>query len=220
MKSPAKQHIAPYLLQMEQDQSTRGRRRRSARGSTSTRTTADAHGSSLITTSPTAGWGTERAGGDRAHADRVYHVTANLPKAKAVGGLSTAAAHSRSVIRMNGGSPAGDATVTASGCCRLSDTYSRPPRASDGCVVLTNQVDAISGCMQISLTSSIISNLPHRMAEPRRLGRWERATLTHVRSSLAGRRKPRCGALPVYYKSLPAMGNLTWAIGHARSGSR
>ncbi len=40
-----------------------------------------------------------------------------------------------------------------------SDTYSRPPRASDGCVVLTNQdLDAISKNFQIGLTPVIISN--------------------------------------------------------------
>ncbi len=40
-----------------------------------------------------------------------------------------------------------------------SDTFSRPPRASDGCVVLANQdLDAIAGDLQIGLTPVIISN--------------------------------------------------------------
>jgi len=40
-----------------------------------------------------------------------------------------------------------------------SDTYSRPPKASDGCVVLTNQdLNAISKNLQIGLTPVIISN--------------------------------------------------------------
>ncbi|MCK9282731.1 MAG: L,D-transpeptidase family protein [Rhodocyclaceae bacterium] len=40
-----------------------------------------------------------------------------------------------------------------------SDTYSRPPRASDGCVVLTNQdLDTLSKNLQIGLTPVIISN--------------------------------------------------------------
>jgi murein L,D-transpeptidase YafK len=40
-----------------------------------------------------------------------------------------------------------------------SDTYSRPPRASDGCVVLTNpDFDALSRHMQIGLTPVIISD--------------------------------------------------------------
>lgn len=40
-----------------------------------------------------------------------------------------------------------------------SDTYSRPPKASDGCVVLTNQdLDALSKNLQIGLTPVIISN--------------------------------------------------------------
>jgi len=40
-----------------------------------------------------------------------------------------------------------------------SDTFSRPPKASDGCVVLANQdLDALSKNMQIGLTPVIISN--------------------------------------------------------------
>lgn len=40
-----------------------------------------------------------------------------------------------------------------------SDTYSRPPKASDGCVVLTNQdLDSLSKNLQIGLTPVIISN--------------------------------------------------------------
>lgn len=40
-----------------------------------------------------------------------------------------------------------------------SDTYSRPPRSSDGCVVLTNQdLEAITQNVQIGLTPVIISN--------------------------------------------------------------
>lgn len=40
-----------------------------------------------------------------------------------------------------------------------SDTYSRPPKASDGCVVLTNvDLDAIAKNLQIGLTPVIISN--------------------------------------------------------------
>ncbi|KAF0165159.1 MAG: hypothetical protein FD157_1511 [Rhodocyclaceae bacterium] len=40
-----------------------------------------------------------------------------------------------------------------------SDTFSRPPRASDGCVVLANQdLDTLSKSLQIGLTPVIISN--------------------------------------------------------------
>ncbi len=40
-----------------------------------------------------------------------------------------------------------------------SDTFSRPPRASDGCVVLANQdLDALSKNLQVGLTPVIISN--------------------------------------------------------------
>ncbi|GBG03017.1 hypothetical protein AZSI13_23440 [Azospira sp. I13] len=40
-----------------------------------------------------------------------------------------------------------------------SDTFSRPPRASDGCVVLSNQdLDAVAKNLQVGLTPVIISN--------------------------------------------------------------
>lgn len=40
-----------------------------------------------------------------------------------------------------------------------SDTFSRPPRASDGCVVLANQdLDAVAKTLQVGLTPVIISN--------------------------------------------------------------
>ena len=40
-----------------------------------------------------------------------------------------------------------------------SDTYSRPPRASDGCVVLANQdLDRIGATLQVGLTPVIISD--------------------------------------------------------------
>lgn len=40
-----------------------------------------------------------------------------------------------------------------------SDTYSRPPRASDGCVVLANQdLDAVSAKLQVGVTPVIISD--------------------------------------------------------------
>ncbi len=40
-----------------------------------------------------------------------------------------------------------------------SDTYSRPPRASDGCVVLSNQdLDRISATLQVGMTPVIISD--------------------------------------------------------------
>jgi murein L,D-transpeptidase YafK len=39
-----------------------------------------------------------------------------------------------------------------------SDTYSRPPRASNGCVVLTNQdLDAIAGKLQVGMTPVVIT---------------------------------------------------------------
>jgi len=57
-----------------------------------------------------------------------------------------------------------------------SVTYSRPPRASDGCVVLTNpDIDAVRQLLQIEQTPVIISNTI-RWVKPARLDR-ERAAL-------------------------------------------
>ena len=40
-----------------------------------------------------------------------------------------------------------------------SDTYSRPPRASDGCVVLANpDMDRVGATLQVGITPVIISN--------------------------------------------------------------
>lgn len=95
--------------------------------------------------------------GDKKTPIGVYHVTSSLPREK-VGDFYGAGAFPLNYpnewdkrMGRNGhgiwlhGTP--------------SDTYSRPPKASDGCVVLTNQdLNAVSKNLQIGLTPVIISN--------------------------------------------------------------
>ena len=95
--------------------------------------------------------------GDKKTPIGVYHVTANLPRQK-LGDFYGSGAFPISYpnewdkrMGRNGhgiwlhGTP--------------SDTFSRPPKASDGCVVLANQdLDAISKNLQVGLTPVIISN--------------------------------------------------------------
>ena len=95
--------------------------------------------------------------GDKKTPIGVYHVTASLPRQK-LGDFYGSGAFPISYpnewdkrMGRNGhgiwlhGTP--------------SDTFSRPPKASDGCVVLANQdLDAISKNFQVGLTPVIISN--------------------------------------------------------------
>ncbi len=95
--------------------------------------------------------------GDKKTPIGVYHVTASLPRQK-IGDFYGSGAYPLSYpnewdkrMGRNGhgiwlhGTP--------------SDTFSRPPKASDGCVVLANQdLDAVAKDLQIGLTPVIISN--------------------------------------------------------------
>lgn len=95
--------------------------------------------------------------GDKRTPIGVYHVTSSLPRQK-VGDFYGSGAYPLNYpnewdkrMGRNGhgiwlhGTP--------------SDTYSRPPRASDGCVVLTNQdLEAVSKNLQVGMTPVIISN--------------------------------------------------------------
>lgn len=95
--------------------------------------------------------------GDKKTPIGVYHVTANLPRQK-LGDFYGSGAFPINYpnewdkrMGRNGhgiwlhGTP--------------SDTFSRPPKASDGCVVLANQdLDALSKNLQVGLTPVIISN--------------------------------------------------------------
>lgn len=95
--------------------------------------------------------------GDKRTPIGVYHVTANLPRQKLSDFYGSGAfpiSYPNEWDRQQGRNGHG---IWLHGT--PSDTYSRPPRASDGCVVLTNQdFDAIAGYMQIGLTPVIISN--------------------------------------------------------------
>ncbi|MGE5469447.1 MAG: L,D-transpeptidase family protein [Bacteroidota bacterium] len=95
--------------------------------------------------------------GDKKTPIGVYHVTANLPRQK-LGDLYGDGAYPLNYPNewdkrqgRNGGGIWLHGTP--------SNTYARPPRASDGCVVLTNQdLDAVAKNLQVGLTPVIISN--------------------------------------------------------------
>jgi murein L,D-transpeptidase YafK len=94
--------------------------------------------------------------GDKKTPLGVYHVTDNLPRAKLSDFYGSGAfpinypnEWDRRVGRNGHG-------IWLHGT--PSDTYSRPPRASDGCVVLTNQdLESIGKNLQVGLTPVIIS---------------------------------------------------------------
>ncbi len=95
--------------------------------------------------------------GDKKTPLGVYHVTANLPRAK-LGDFYGAGAFPISSPnewdRREGRDGNG---IWLHGT--PSDTYSRPPRASDGCVVLTNRdLDTIGKNMQVGVTPVIIAD--------------------------------------------------------------
>ena len=95
--------------------------------------------------------------GDKRTPVGVYHVTANLPRQKLsdfYGNGAFPINYPNEWDRQQGRDGHG---IWLHGT--PSDTYSRPPKASDGCVVLTNRdLDALSGYLQIGLTPVIISN--------------------------------------------------------------
>lgn len=95
--------------------------------------------------------------GDKRTPIGVYHVTANLPRQKLsdfYGNGAFPISYPNEWDRQQGRDGHG---IWLHGT--PSDTYSRPPRASDGCVVLTNRdLDALANYLQIGLTPVIISN--------------------------------------------------------------
>lgn len=92
--------------------------------------------------------------GDKKTPLGVYHVTDNLPRAKLndfYGSGAYPINYPNEWDRREGRNGHG---IWLHGT--PSDTYSRPPRASDGCVVLTNQdLDAIGKNMRVGLTPVI-----------------------------------------------------------------
>ncbi len=94
--------------------------------------------------------------GDKKTPVGVYHVTANLPKQKLADLYGSGAYplnYPNEWDKRQGRSGSG---IWLHGT--PSDTFARPPRASDGCVVLTNQdLDVVAKNLQVGLTPVIIS---------------------------------------------------------------
>lgn len=97
------------------------------------------------------------AEGDKKTPVGVYHVTANLPRQKLADLYGSGAYplnYPNEWDKRQGRSGSG---IWLHGT--PSDTFARPPRASDGCVVLTNQdLDVVARNLQVGLTPVIISN--------------------------------------------------------------
>ena len=95
--------------------------------------------------------------GDKKTPIGVYHVTGSLSRQKLSDFYGTGAfpiSYPNEWDKRNGRNGHG---IWLHGT--PSDTFSRPPKASDGCVVLANQdLDALSKNLQIGLTPVIISN--------------------------------------------------------------
>jgi murein L,D-transpeptidase YafK len=94
--------------------------------------------------------------GDKKTPLGVYHVTSSMPRAKLADFYGSGAFplnYPNEWDRRQGRNGFG---IWLHGT--PSDTYSRPPRASDGCVVLTNQdLEAISQRVQVGLTAVVIA---------------------------------------------------------------
>lgn len=87
----------------------------------------------------------------------VYHVTASLPKKKLTDFYGTGAFPINYPNEWDKRQGRDGHGIWLHGT--PSDTFSRPPRASDGCVVLANaDLDALSKNLQVGLTPVIISN--------------------------------------------------------------
>lgn len=102
--------------------------------------------------------GTEKAAeGDQRTPIGVYFVKANLPKNKLADMYGSGAyplSYPNEWDRKNGRTGQG---IWIHGTS--SDTYSRPPRASNGCVVLTNEdLDKLAPYLQVGITPVIITN--------------------------------------------------------------
>ncbi|CAG0983826.1 hypothetical protein RHDC4_02058 [Rhodocyclaceae bacterium] len=95
--------------------------------------------------------------GDKKTPIGVYHVTASLPRQKLTDFYGSGAfpiSYPNEWDKRMGRNGHG---IWLHGT--PSDTFSRPPKASDGCVVLANQdLDALSKSLQVGLTPVIISN--------------------------------------------------------------
>jgi len=97
------------------------------------------------------------AEGDKKTPVGVYHVTANLPREKLADLYGSGAFpinYPNELDKQQGRKGSG---IWLHGT--PSNTFARPPNASDGCVVLTNQdLDVVAKNLQVGLTPVIISN--------------------------------------------------------------
>ena len=95
--------------------------------------------------------------GDKRTPIGVYHVTANLSRQKLPDLYGSGAFPLNYPNELDKREGRGGSGIWLHGT--PSNTFARPPLASDGCVVLTNQdLDSIAGNMQVGLTPVIISN--------------------------------------------------------------
>lgn len=95
--------------------------------------------------------------GDKKTPIGVYHVTANLPRQKLTDFYGSGAFPINYPNEWDKRQGRNGHGIWLHGT--PSDTFSRPPKASDGCVVLANQdLDALSKNLQVGLTPVIISN--------------------------------------------------------------
>lgn len=96
------------------------------------------------------------AEGDKKTPVGVYHVTANLPKQKLADLYGSGAFPLNYPNEWDKRQGRGGSGIWLHGT--PSDTFARPPRASDGCVVLTNQdLNRVAPNLQVGLTPVIIS---------------------------------------------------------------
>src|SRR5574343_110390 len=96
------------------------------------------------------------AEGDKRTPIGVYHVTANLPKQKLADLYGNGAFPLNYPNEWDKRQGRGGSGIWLHGT--PSNTFSRPPRASDGCVVLTNpDLDLVAKNLQVGLTPVIIS---------------------------------------------------------------
>lgn len=95
--------------------------------------------------------------GDKKTPVGVYHVTANLPRQKLADLYGSGAFPLNYPNEWDKRQGRNGSGIWLHGT--PSDTFARPPRASDGCVVLTNQdLDVVAKNLQVGLTPVIISN--------------------------------------------------------------
>lgn len=95
--------------------------------------------------------------GDKKTPVGVYHVTANLPREKLADLYGSGAFPLNYPNEWDKRQGRNGSGIWLHGT--PSNTFSRPPRASDGCVVLANQdLDVVAKSLQVGLTPVIISN--------------------------------------------------------------